>query len=322
MNPGPPPNLPTSEKLSICQVTMRGKPQDQQLEAVAEAGASGFGVFHPMMPERSDPAEMLRQLNHHGLTASICVPGPFTILPTLTYRSMEGQRAVSGLGPPKSTEAMIDSLRWLAPLEPSSVVVIPGAQMGLSADQAWDQARDGLNELVLEADRLGFDLALEPVHPRFSTDFSIINSIDDALRMISEIGSSRLGVLVDFFHVWDSHDVYRQIERAAGKIKGVHVADSVAYPRSMVDRLPPGEGIADIPQLIAAVAATGYDGWYCCEVVSDDGALGYGAYPDSVWKRPAREIAAACVTGFKEAVAEARTKSRRADNDRSEVARL
>lgn len=306
-------NLPSSDQLSICQVTLRGRPLAEQTAAAAQAGAAGFGVFHPMVPGPTEPAEVLRQLKEHGLKASICVPAPFTVLPTLTYRSSEGRRVTSGDGPPNSVDAMIRSLRWLAPLEPSSVVVIPGAQLHLDAAQAWERARDGIAELAAEAERLGTSLALEPVHPRFSTDFSIINSIDDALRMIDEIGSPRLGVLIDFFHVWDSHDVLDQIARAAGKIAGVHVADSVAYPRSMVDRLPPGEGVADIAGLIAAVAATGYKGWYCCEVVSDDGALGYGAYPDSVWHRSAREITAACASGFAAAVAAASNHNRLTD---------
>jgi len=102
-------------------------------------------------------------------------------------------------------------------------------------------------------------------------------------------------VLIEIFHIWNVTDRFDQIARASGRIAGVQLSDSGPFPRSIVDRLPPGEGVADIVALLRAIEATGYRGSYDIEVVSDDGTLGIASYPDSVWRRPAEELARVCI---------------------------
>ena len=44
----------------------------------------------------------------------------------------------------------------------------------------------------------------------------------------------------------------------------------------------PGDGIADLPRLVGALDAAGWDGYYDVEIFSDNGAFGT-TYPDSLW---------------------------------------
>ncbi len=284
-------------RLSICGVTLRQAEFAEQARLIAEAGCSGMGLFHPLLPPGMSAKQVQAVLAAHGLCASICVPMPFTVLPTAMFHSAEGRRITRGAAPPVSTDAIINSLRWMAPLQPSCVIVIPGAQSDLSAAEAWDIAVEGVAKVASAASTLGITLAVEPVHPRFARDFSILSTIDESLRFIDAVGAANLGLLIETFHLWDSADLFDQIKRATGRIVGVQLSDSVRYPRSQVDRLPPGEGCIDIAAMIVAVEATGYQGWYDIEVVSDNGLIGQGAYPDSVWLRPADQLAAACVRG-------------------------
>lgn len=290
------------DRLSICAITLREAPFAEQVRLIAQTGCAGMGLFHPLLPENLSQREISDVLDRNGLRSTICVPKPFTILPSAMFHSEDGRRVTRGTGPPESVEAMIDSLRWLAPLQPASVIVIPGAQGDLSAAEAWDRSVDGLSKLAKAAADLGITLALEPVHPRFARDFSILSTIDDALRMMDEVGADNIGVMIEVFHVWDTADLGGQIQRAAGRIAGVQLSDSARYPRSQVDRLPPGEGCADIAGIVRAVEATGYRGWYDIEIVSDNGVIGQGAYPDSAWNRPPEELAAACVKGSVDAL--------------------
>lgn len=144
-------------------------------------------------------------------------------------------------------------------------------------------------------------MLLEFVSPRYAGDSDLIESIDEAIRMLDDIGSSNMQLLLDSFHVWELHDLPGQISRAAGRIGGVHLSDSTRFPRSVVDRLPPGTGDIDLAGFVAAIEATGYTGWYELEVVSDDGSRGGYGFPDSWWRRPASEMLDACVAGYRAA---------------------
>ena len=289
-------------RLSTCAVTLRQADFEEQVCVIAQSGCAGMGMFHPLLPQALSAAAVQAELDSHGLRASICVPMPFTVLPTAMFHSSQGRRIVRGMPPPDSIDAMIASLRWLAPLKPACVVVIPGAQGDMSARDAWDEAVDGIREVAAAAAELGFTLALEPVHPRFARDFSIVSTIDEALRFMDDVDAPNLGLLIETFHVWDSADLFDQIKRAAGRIVGVQLSDSARHPRSLVDRLPPGEGCIDIAAIVRAIEATGYQGWYDIEVVSDNGLIGQGAYPDSAWNRPVIELATTCVRGSVDAM--------------------
>lgn len=285
------------ERLSMCSMTLRKLPLQEQAQLCAELGCSGIGVFHSLVPDNWTAAEVRRVLERHELRATICAPKPFNLLPTRGFSALTGRTVIRGDGLPVALDAMIGSLEWMAELRPDCVLVIPGAQGAMSRAEAWDAARLALTRLCEVADRLGLKLCLEPVHPRFAGDFSILSTLDEALQMISDVGCGDLGVLVETFHLWDLHDRFEQIARAADRIMGVQLSDSPAFPRSIVDRLPPGEGAADIAGIVRAIEATGFRGWYDIEVVSDDGSLGVGAYPDSVWRRAPRDLARQCVAG-------------------------
>lgn len=293
------------DRLSMCGVTLPRLSLEEQARVSADLGCSGMGMFHRFIPQHLTPDDVRRVLDSNELQATICVPSPFHLLPNVRFSAIAGRTEAGGEGLPASLDAMIESLKWLAHLKPDCVLVIPGAQGDMSRMEAWDKACGALVRLCEAADQLGLKLCLEPVHPRFATDFSILSTIDQTLQMISDTGAANLGVLIEIFHVWDIHDRFDQIARAAGRITGVQLSDSPAFPRSIVDRLPPGEGAADIAAIVRAIEATGYRGWYDIEVVSDDGSLGIGAYPDSVWRRSPHELARQCVEGSVSALQEA-----------------
>jgi sugar phosphate isomerase/epimerase len=56
-----------------------------------------------------------------------------------------------------------------------------------------------------------------------------------------------------------------------------------------MDRVLPGDGIIDLPPLLAALDEGGFTGWYDLEIFSDDGRYGTDL-PDSLWKRPPVEL--------------------------------
>jgi len=158
-------------------------------------------------------------------------------------------------------------------------------------------AVEGLGRIDEEARKLGLPLALEPCNPRYAPEYTMLDTIDKTLALIDAVVTDNVGVLIDVFHVWETDDVFGQIQRAAGRISGVHVVDIAETPRSLQDRLFPGDGVADLPALIRAVEGTGFRGWYDCEFVTDEDFADSAALAGL----PADEIARRCATGFLEA---------------------
>jgi sugar phosphate isomerase/epimerase len=59
----------------------------------------------------------------------------------------------------------------------------------------------------------------------------------------------------------------------------------------------PGDGVADLPTLLGALEAAGWNGYYDVEIFSDNGSFG-NAWPDSLWDASAEELALAAKDAF------------------------
>ncbi|MDX8467137.1 sugar phosphate isomerase/epimerase [Mesorhizobium sp. VK23B] len=122
---------------------------------------------------------------------------------------------------------------------------------------AWaDMAREMERALQL-AERHGVDLGIEPEQA------NIVTSADDAMRLISEMGSKRLRIVLDPANLFEqaSADEARAIvagavERTAGHVSLAHAKDRFADGRFATA----GQGIVDFPDLIARLKAAGFDG--------------------------------------------------------------
>jgi sugar phosphate isomerase/epimerase len=177
---------------------------------------------------------------------------------------------------PQEPRERIDSLKAsihrLAEFEPGAVLVVTGP-----GDRAT--VVDGLRELAAE----GVQLALEPFQREGIDDWSIINTLADAAELIDEAGvADTVGIQFDTWHLWNTPDLAREIDRYADRIVGVHVNDRREPTRGWADRALPGEGIADVPAILGALDRAGWSGYYDVEIFSDNGSFGT-AYPDSLW---------------------------------------
>ncbi len=113
-----------------------------------------------------------------------------------------------------------------------------------------DRAAAMLRPIADYAAGLGVKLALEPLN-RFETD--LINTVEQALRFLDDIGRDNVGLLIDTFHMnIEEKDVPAAIRRAGRRILEFHACAN--------DRGTPGEDHLPWPQIAAALAEVGYDG--------------------------------------------------------------
>ena len=99
-------------------------------------------------------------------------------------------------------------------------------------------------------------------------DWSLITTIPETVDLLDEVSEPHLKMLFDTWHLWDTPGVLEDIRRYADRFAGVHVNDWREPTRSWADRLPPGEGVMDLPAIFGALEAASYDGWYDLEIFS------------------------------------------------------
>jgi sugar phosphate isomerase/epimerase len=262
-------------RFSISQITTFAAPFADDVRAYAAAGADGIGIWEIKLPEGGD-GEALEQLQASGLESAAAVPAVPSILP---LPLMEGPPE-----PAARIDAICASLHRLAPFRPSGVVCLTGP----GSDR--DTVVDGLRTIADEAAGIGLEVGLEPINRVGGEDWTMISSIPEAVELLDDVGRPALGIQFDTWHLWNTPTVLEDVERHVDRFVGVHVADWREPTRNWADRVLPGDGVADLPAILAALDRAGWNGLYDLEIFSDNGAFG-NAWPDSLWDLDPDELA-------------------------------
>lgn len=166
-----------------------------------------------------------------------------------------------------------------ATLGAACLLLVPGGLPSGSNDLAAARAHvaDALAELVPYARDHGVRLAIEPMHPMYCADRSVVSTLRQAL----DIAPPEVGVAVDCFHVWWDPEALPQIGRAGDRIASFQVCDFLnPLPAdALLGRAMMGDGVIDFIPLRMAVAAAGYTGDIEVEIFNADI---WAADPDDV----------------------------------------
>jgi D-psicose/D-tagatose/L-ribulose 3-epimerase len=143
----------------------------------------------------------------------------------------------------------------------------------------WKTVVRNLKEVSAYAEDQGRQIALEPVN-RFETDF--INTCDQGLAMIEDVGSPALKLHLDTFHMnIEEKHLGAAIIKAGGRLGHFHACGS--------DRGTPGNDHTDWPSIAAALKAIRYQGDVVIESFTSD--VKVIARAAAIWRKmePTRE---------------------------------
>jgi sugar phosphate isomerase/epimerase len=264
---------PTEPLFSLCQLTLRNSSFEEDLQVCADLGIKGFGVEEAKLLE-ADEASMQARMQELGISATLCCPRTTSILPSVHVKGASD--------PDHRVEELCEGIRRLAKFDPVSVFMITGAQGEYDDATAWRLVVDGMREAVKVAREVNVTLSVEPMRAEYRAEWCFINSIADCLRLIEAVGDG-LKITYDTYHLWDSKDVLPLTREYGSLVAGVQVADFRQPMRGFQDRKLPGDGAANLGEIWLALEQGGFAGWYDLEVFSSL------EFPDSIWKRPARE---------------------------------
>jgi len=260
-------------RISVSQVSTLAAGFADDVRTYAAAGLDGIGIWEVKLGDGSDD-EAVALLRESGLGSATAVPAVPSILPLPLLAGPDDPR--------ERIDSILRSLHRLAPFEPAAVLCVTGP-----GDRA--AALRGLREVVAEAERLGLRVALEPFQREGLENWSIPSTLGDAAAVVEEVGSPALGIQFDVWHLWNTPELFDEIERHALLVAGVHVSDWREPTRGWADRVLPGDGVAGVPAILGALDRAGWDGFYDIEIFSDNGTFGT-AYPDSLWDVDGAEL--------------------------------
>ncbi len=153
--------------------------------------------------------------------------------------------------------------------------------------EQWMRAVGGLRVAAAYAAERSVKLAIEPLN-RFETD--LVNTVDQGLRLIEDIGADNVGLLLDTFHMnIEEKDIPAAIARAAGHIVEFHACSN--------DRGTPGEDHLPWSRIAEALRAARYDGPVVIEAFTPE--IREIAKAVSIWRPLAASQDALAADGLK-----------------------
>lgn len=219
------------------------------LKTVADLGFDGVEVS--LLGMSDEKAEALGSLvRDHGLEVT-CSDG---LSPQDDITSDDPDVRASGLAHMRwaiETTARIGS-RGLA-----GVIYAPwGVYDPENKSSRGDRSAEAFAALHDDLEAHDVTLGIEAIN-RFETD--LVNTSAEAVAMARASGSSRVGVLLDTFHLnIEEKDIKGSIASAADKLVHFHVSDN--------DRGVPGSGHVPWGEVRDGLKAIGYDGWIVAEM--------------------------------------------------------
>jgi sugar phosphate isomerase/epimerase len=246
-------------RLSLNQATTKHLTLEQAVRCCAEAGVRGIGLWRDRVDEIGT-GQAARLVAAAGLTVTSLCRGGF-----LTGSTAAGRAA-----------AIADTRRAIeqaAQLRTEVLVLVcggvPAGGAGLAG--ARQMVADGIAELVPYARDHGVRLAIEPLHPMFCADRSVVCTMSQALEIAAPFPPAQVGLMLDAYHVWWDPDLEASIARAGQRLAGFQLSDWVLpLPADvLLGRGHIGDGLIDFRHLDRAVRAAGYGGWTEVEIFNE-----------------------------------------------------
>jgi len=267
------------DRCSINTATLgHREPIGVTIDRVARAGFGGIAPWRREV-EGADVGQVARQIRALGLTVTGYCRS--TYLPSLT---------VAGLR--ENIESNKAALRDAALLGAQCFVMVVGGMPAGSRDlsQAREQVAEGVAELLAYARELGVPLALEPLHPMYAANRSVLNTVAQALDLCKRLdadASGMLSVAIDVYHCWWDPLIETAIAAAGAdnRIAAFHVSDWLHDTTDMLlDRGMMGDGVVALQAMRNSVERAGYEGFVEVEIFSQK----------DWWRRDPDEVLATC----------------------------
>jgi len=233
------------DRLSLNQITAERRSLEETVDACARHGMGWLGAWRHKVGPASQASRIIRDA---GIKVSSLCRGGFFPAATASARLHK-------------VEDNLHAIDEAAALGCDVLVLVCGPAPDRDIAGAREMVAEGIAGIVGHAKSCGVRLGIEPLHPMFAADRSVIVTLTQANEIAERFSPEQVGIIVDVFHVWWDPQVYEQIARAGSRILGFHVSDwAVSFTDPLMSRAMMGQGVIEIRKLRAAVERAAYTG--------------------------------------------------------------
>lgn len=240
----------TTDRVPFAPILVRGELEDACALA-SELGCDGVEL-HVRDPEDVDPTATRRLLAQHQLTIPTLGTGLAAVEDGLTFADLDPsvrRRAVEHVRRHIALAAQVGSAVTIGSLN--------GRIGGDKRSARRAAALSCLEKCCKDAYDAGVMVLLEPLN-RYECDY--LNTIEDVLRVIDQVGRPNLKLLADTFHMnIEEADIGASLRQAGRHLGHVHLADT--------NRQAPGHGHLDVREVLVALEQIDYGGFLSFEVL-------------------------------------------------------
>ena len=133
-----------------------------------------------------------------------------------------------------------------------------------------DWSRGALVELAPQAAELGVTLAIEPMHPGCADQWTFLTTLDDTLELLAAVASPQVKMVLDTYHLGQEDGLVDRLSAILPHVAIVQLGDARQPPEGEQNRCRLGEGVVPLAEIVAALKAGGYDGYYDVELLGEE----------------------------------------------------
>jgi sugar phosphate isomerase/epimerase len=263
-----------SYEFGVSEFTTNPWSFERDVETYARLGVAAIEVCEAKLDD-ARAREQLALVGRHGLAITSVQPAVRTLFPSVSMPE------------PRKIPERMDRFRRTIELFDDAAPNVPfvtntGIPPNGNIQQVFDTAAKEYRALADFARDHGKRLALEPLNASTMNEESAIWTLEQAMRIVEAVGRPNFGICLDVWNIWQNANILEDITACGDRIFVVQVSDW-RTPRSLQDRLIPGQGEIPLPPLLRAVHAGGYRGAYSVEIFSND-------VPDSLWQGDLEQV--------------------------------
>ncbi len=206
------------ERLAINQATVPRWTAEEAIEGCAREGYAAVGLWRDRVGE-SSPAHLAGVARAAGVhISSLCRGGWFC--------------ATDDAGRRARMEDNFRAVEEAAALGAATLVLVCGPAPSKDLKDGRLQVAEAIAELAEYAVTADVPLAIEPMHPVYCGDRSVVVTLAQALGLAASTPAGGVGVMIDSYHLWWEPEIEAGLAAAGDRVLGVQLADWIAPPGS------------------------------------------------------------------------------------------
>jgi sugar phosphate isomerase/epimerase len=229
---------------------------EEDVTRYAAAGIPAIGVWRQKLSD-CGPAKARDLLGRTGLKVShLFWAGGFTGGDGRSFR--------------ESIDDAAEAIETAAALDCRTLVVCSGPRAGHTHNHARQMVQGALAELAPHAGASGVALAVEPMHPGCAKQWTFLTTLDDTLELLNSVGSPHVKMVLDTYHIGHERGLIDRLPAILPQLAMVQLGDARQSPVGEQNRCRLGEGTLPLAEIVTALQAAGYSGYYDVELLGEE----------------------------------------------------